>query len=246
MMKLPHRRHVLRLAAGAAALPTVTRIARAQAYPSRPVRIIVSYPAGSGPDLVARLVDRRLSDRLGQQFVVENGPGTSIATEMVVRAPPDGYTLFLATSTDAINAALYPNLSFDFIRDIAPVASIGRTPVVMAVNPSLPAKTLPDFIAYAKANPGKLHFCIVRQRDSAAPRRRAVQDDDQRRIGSRAVSRQLHARSARRTGASRIYDNTQLDRVHSNGQIARSRGCERDALGHAAGRSRSRRICAGL
>jgi tripartite-type tricarboxylate transporter receptor subunit TctC len=158
MMKLPHRRHVLRLAAGAAALPTVTRIARAQAYPSRPVRIIVSYPAGSGPDLVARLVDRRLSDRLGQQFVVENGPGTSIATEMVVRAPPDGYTLFLATSTDAINAALYPNLSFDFIRDIAPVASIGRTPVVMAVNPSLPAKTLPDFIAYAKANPGKLHF----------------------------------------------------------------------------------------
>ncbi len=158
MMKLPHRRHVLRLAAGAAALPTVTRIARAQVYPSRPVRIIVSYPAGSGPDLVARLVDRRLSDRLGQQFVVENGPGTNIATEMVVRAQPDGYTLLMTTSTDAINATLYPNLSFDFIRDIAPVASIGRTPVVMAVNPSLPAKTLPDFIAYAKANPGKVNF----------------------------------------------------------------------------------------
>jgi tripartite-type tricarboxylate transporter receptor subunit TctC len=158
MMKLPHRRHVLRLAAGAAALPTVTQIARAQVYPSRPVRIIVSYPAGSGPDLVARLVDRRLSDRLGQQFVVENGPGTNIATEMVVRAPPDGYTLLMTTSTNAINATLYPNLSFDFIRDIAPVASIGRTPVVMAVNPSLPAKTLPDFIAYAKANPGKVNF----------------------------------------------------------------------------------------
>jgi tripartite-type tricarboxylate transporter receptor subunit TctC len=158
MMKLPHRRHVLRLAAGAAALPTVTRIARAQVYPSRPVRIIVSYPAGSGPDLVARLVDRRLSDRLGQQFVVENGPGTNIATEMVVRAPPDGYTLLMTTSTNAINATLYPNLSFDFIRDIAPVASIGRTPVVMAVNPSLPAKKLPDFIAYAKANPGKVNF----------------------------------------------------------------------------------------
>jgi tripartite-type tricarboxylate transporter receptor subunit TctC len=158
MMKLPHRRHVLRLAAGAAVLPTVTRIARAQAYPSRPVRIIVGYPAGSGPDLVARLVDRRLSDRLGQQFVVENGPGTNIATEMVVRAPPDGYTLLMTTSTNAINATLYPNLSFDFIRDIAPVASIGRTPVVMAVNPSLPAKTLPDFIAYAKANPGKVNF----------------------------------------------------------------------------------------
>jgi tripartite-type tricarboxylate transporter receptor subunit TctC len=158
MMKLPHRRHVLRLAAGAAALPTVTRIARAQVYPARPVRIIVGYPAGSGPDLVARLVDRRLSDRLGQQFVVENGPGTNIATEMVVRAPPDGYTLLMTTSTNAINATLYPNLSFDFIRDIAPVASIGRTPVVMAVNPSLPAKTLPDFIAYAKANPGKVNF----------------------------------------------------------------------------------------
>jgi tripartite-type tricarboxylate transporter receptor subunit TctC len=155
MMKLPHRRHVLRLAAGAAALPTVTRIARAQAYPSRPVRIIVSYPAGSSPDLVARLVARRLSDRLGQQYVVENPPG---ATEMVLRALPDGYTLLMTATANAINATLYPNLNFNFIRDIAPVASIGRTPVVMAINPSLPAKTLPDFIAYAKVNPGKINF----------------------------------------------------------------------------------------
>jgi tripartite-type tricarboxylate transporter receptor subunit TctC len=129
--------------------------AQAQTYPTRPVRFIVSYPAGSSPDLVARLVARRLSDRLEQQFVVENPPG---ATEMVMRAPPDGYTLLMTATTNAINATLYPNFNFNFIRDIAPVASIGRTPVVMAVNPSLQAKTLPDFIAYAKANPGKINF----------------------------------------------------------------------------------------
>jgi tripartite-type tricarboxylate transporter receptor subunit TctC len=149
------RRRFLHLAVGAAALPTMSRIARAQAYPTRPVRIIVSYPAGSSPDLVARLVARRLSDRLGQQFIVENPPG---ATEMVVRAPPDGYTLLMTTTPNAINSTLYANVNFNFIRDIAPVASIGHTPVVMAVNPSLPAKTLPDFIAYAKANPGKINF----------------------------------------------------------------------------------------
>jgi tripartite-type tricarboxylate transporter receptor subunit TctC len=119
------------------------------------VRFIVSYPAGSSPDLVARLVARRLSDRLGQQYVVENPPG---ATEMVLRAPPDGYTLLMTATANAINAAPYANLNFNFIRDIAPVASIGRTPVVMAINPSLPAKTLPDFIAYAKVNPGKINF----------------------------------------------------------------------------------------
>ena len=154
-MKRPHRRQLLHLAAGAVALPAVARFAWAQTYPTRPVRFIVSYPAGSSPDLVARLVARRLSDRLEQQFVVENPPG---ATEMVMRAPPDGYTLLMTATTNAINATLYPNVNFNFIRDIAPVASIGRTPVVMAVNPSLPAKTLPDFIAYAKANPGKINF----------------------------------------------------------------------------------------
>jgi tripartite-type tricarboxylate transporter receptor subunit TctC len=153
-MKLP-RRTFLHLAAYAVALPAVSRFAWAQTYPTRPVRIIVSYPAGSSPDLVARLVARRLSDRLGQQYVVENPPG---ATEMALRAPPDGYTLLMTATANAINAMLYPNLNFNFIRDIAPVASIGRTPVVMAINPSLPAKTLPDFIAYAKANPGKINF----------------------------------------------------------------------------------------
>ena len=152
---MSHRRRFLHLAAGAVVLPAVSRFAWAQTYPTRPVRFIVSYPAGSSPDLVARLVARRLSDRLGQQYVVENPPG---ATEMVLRAPPDGYTLLMTATANAINATLYPNLNFNFIRDIAPVASIGRTPVVMAINPSLPAKTLPDFIAYAKANPGKINF----------------------------------------------------------------------------------------
>jgi tripartite-type tricarboxylate transporter receptor subunit TctC len=154
-VKRPHRRQLLHLAMGAGALPAVSRSAWAQTYPTRPVRFIVSYPAGSSPDLVARLVARRLSDRLGQQFVVENPPG---ATEMVERGPPDGYTLLMTTTPNAINATLYPNLNLNFIRDIAPVASIGHTPVVMAVNPSLPPKTLPDFIAYAKANPGKINF----------------------------------------------------------------------------------------
>ena len=153
-MKLPRRRF-LHLATSAVALPAVSCFAWAQTYPTRPVRFIVSYPAGSSPDLVARLVARRLSDRLGQQYVVENPPG---ATEMVLRALPDGYTLLMTATANAINATLYPNLNFNFIRDIAPVASIGRTPVVMAINPSLPAKTLPDFIAYAKVNPGKINF----------------------------------------------------------------------------------------
>jgi tripartite-type tricarboxylate transporter receptor subunit TctC len=157
-MKLSRRRQLLHLAVGAVALPAVSRFAWAQTYPTRTVRIIVGYPAGSGPDLVARFVGRRLSDRLGQQFAIENRPNANIAAEMVVRAPPDGYTLLMITATNAINATLYPNSSFNFIRDIAPVASIGRTPVVMAVNPSLPAKTLSDFIAHAKANPGKIKF----------------------------------------------------------------------------------------
>jgi tripartite-type tricarboxylate transporter receptor subunit TctC len=156
-MKLP-RRTFLNLAAGAAVLPARSRFAWAQAYPTRPVRIVVGYPTGSGPDLIMRLVARRLSDRLGPQFVVENPSGANLAAEMVVRAPPDGYTLLMVTSTNAINATLYPNSNVNFIRDIAPVASIGRTPVVLAINPSLPVKTLRDFVAYAKANPGKIKF----------------------------------------------------------------------------------------
>jgi len=156
-MKLP-RRSFLHLAAGAAALPALSRIARAQAYPMRPVRIIVGVTPGAGLDILARLTGQRLSERLGQQFIIENRPGagTNIAAEAVVRAPPDGYTLLFATAANAINATLYEKLNFNFLRDIAPVASFARAPLVMVINPSLPAKTVPEFIAYANANPGKV------------------------------------------------------------------------------------------
>ena len=158
-MKLP-RRNFLHLAAGVAALPAVSRIARAQAYPSRAVRIIVpSAPAGP-TDILARLMGQWLSERLGQSFVIENRPGGggNIGTEAVVRASPDGYTLLMVGSLNTINAALYDKLNFNFIRDIAPVASVIRYPSVMVVNPSVPAKSVPEFIAYAKANPGKIHM----------------------------------------------------------------------------------------
>jgi tripartite-type tricarboxylate transporter receptor subunit TctC len=157
------RRQFLHLAAGAAALPAVSRVARAQAYPTRPVRIIVGFGPGGVTDIVARIMAQWLSDRLGQPFVVENRPGggTNIATEVVVRAAPDGYTLLLTTSNNLVNATLFDKLSFNFIQDIAPVASINRTPAVMEVNPSVPAKTVPEFIAYAKANPGKLNMAAV-------------------------------------------------------------------------------------
>ena len=152
------RRRLLQLAVGAAALPTVSRIARAQAYPTRPVRLIVSFTPGSAPDIVARLVGQWLSERLGQQFLVENRPGagTNIGTELVVRAPADGYTLLLVGAPNAINTTLYDKLSFNFLRDIAPVAGISRGCLVMVVHPSFPAKTVPEFIAYAKANPRKV------------------------------------------------------------------------------------------
>ena len=155
-MKLP-RRHFLHLAAGAAALPAVSRMAWAQAYPTRPVRWIVCVAPGGTLDITARLMGQWLSDRLAQQFVIENRPGggNNIGTETVVRAPADGYTLLLVSAANAINATLYDKLNFNFIRDIAPVASISRVPLVMAVNPSVPARTVSEFIAYAKTNPGK-------------------------------------------------------------------------------------------
>jgi tripartite-type tricarboxylate transporter receptor subunit TctC len=158
-MKLP-RRKLLHLAAGAAALSAVSRIARAQTYPDRPVRIIVGFPAGSSSDIVARLIGQWLSERLGQQFIVDNRAGASgnIGTELAAKAPPDGYTLLFAVSSNAINAALYEKLNFDFIRDIAPVASVDRVPLVMEINPLVPAKTVPEFIAYAKVNPGKINM----------------------------------------------------------------------------------------
>jgi tripartite-type tricarboxylate transporter receptor subunit TctC len=158
-MKLP-RRSFLHLAAGAAALPALPRIARAQAYPSRPVRIVAPTAPGGAPDIIARLIGPWLSQRLGQQFVVENRPGSgnNIGTEAVVRAAPDGYTLLIVSSSNTINATLYDKLNFVFLRDIAAVAGIISLPFVMVLNPSVPAKTVPDFIAHAKANPGKVSF----------------------------------------------------------------------------------------
>jgi tripartite-type tricarboxylate transporter receptor subunit TctC len=156
-MKLP-RREFLYLAAGAVALPAISRMARAQTYPTRPVRLVVGFDAGGAADILARLMGQWLSERLGQQFVIENRSGASgnIAAEAVARATPDGYTLLLPGSTDVINATLYEKLNFNFIRDIVPVASITRAPHVMVVHPSFPAKTVPEFIAFAKANPRKI------------------------------------------------------------------------------------------
>jgi tripartite-type tricarboxylate transporter receptor subunit TctC len=156
-MKIPRRRF-LHLAAGAAALPAVSRIARAHAYPARPVRIVVGFPPGGLADIGARLIGQWLSEQLGQQFIIENRPGAAnnIATEVVVKAPPDGYTLLLVGASNAANATLFDKLNFVFLSDIVPVGGVAAWPLVIVVNPSFPAKTIPEFIAYAKANPGKL------------------------------------------------------------------------------------------
>jgi tripartite-type tricarboxylate transporter receptor subunit TctC len=158
-MKL-HRRRILQLAAAAAAAPVLPRVAVALDYPNRPVRLIVGYTAGSAPDIAARLIGQSLSDRLGQQFITENKPGagTNLSTEAVVRATPDGYTLLVVATPNTLSGLLHDNLSFDFVRDIAPVGYIGATPFVMVVAPSFPAQTVAEFIAYAKANPGKVNM----------------------------------------------------------------------------------------
>jgi tripartite-type tricarboxylate transporter receptor subunit TctC len=158
-MKLPRRKFIY-LAVGAAALPVLPRAACALDYPTRPVRIILGFPPGSATDIVARLIAQSLSERLGQQVIVDNRPGagSNIGTEAVVRSPPDGYTLLAATVTNAVNATLYQDLNFDFVRDIAPVIGTFRSPNVMVVTQSLPTKTLAEFIAYAKANPGKINY----------------------------------------------------------------------------------------
>ena len=158
-MKLP-RRQFIRLATGAVALPAMPRLAGAQSYPSRPVRLIVGFPAGGSADIVARLIGQSLSERLGQPFIIENRPGagSNIGTETVVRAPPDGYTLLMVSAANVTNATLYDNLNFNFIRDIAPVAFMDRVANVLEVNPSIPARTVPEFTAYAKANPGKINM----------------------------------------------------------------------------------------
>jgi tripartite-type tricarboxylate transporter receptor subunit TctC len=157
------RRRFIHLATSGLALPALCRVASAQSYPARPVRLIVGLPAATAPDIVARLLAQWLSERLSQPFVVENRPGagTNLASEMVVHAPPDGYSLLLAIAANAINTALYDNINFNFVRDIAPVAGIGGVPFVMLVNPSFPATTVPKFIAHAKANPGKINMASV-------------------------------------------------------------------------------------
>jgi tripartite-type tricarboxylate transporter receptor subunit TctC len=155
-----HRRQFLHLTAGSAALPMLACHAWAQAYPARPVNLIVTFPSGSGPDIIGRLAGQWLSEGLGQQFVIENKPGFggNIGTEYVVSSPADGYTILMPVSTNAVNATLYPNLSFNFMHDIAPIAGIAKTPFVVVVPASFPAKTLLQFIAYAKANPGKINM----------------------------------------------------------------------------------------
>ena len=203
-MKLP-RRNFLHLAAGAAALPAVSRFAWAQAYPTRSVRLIVPVAPAGASDITARLMGQWLSERLGQQFVIDNrsGGGTNIGTEAVVRAPADGYTLLMVGSGNATNAAFYDKLNFNFIRDIAPVAGVFRGPYVMVVNPSVPAKTVPEFIAYAKANPRKL--TMASSGTGAVPHRR--------RHGSRALSRRRAGahRSHRRAGAGLLRHHRLID-----------------------------------
>ena len=188
-MKLP-RRNFLHLAAGAAALPALSRVARAQPYPSRPVRIVVGLAPGGANDITARLMGQWLSERLGQQFIIDNRPGAggNIAAEAVVRAPADDYTLLFVGAPNAINATLYAKLNYNFIRDIAPVAGIATAPLVMEVHPSVPAKTVPEFIAYAKANPGQDQHGIAWHWKHAALGRRAVQHHGRPEPGSRAVS----------------------------------------------------------
>jgi tripartite-type tricarboxylate transporter receptor subunit TctC len=160
-MKFP-RRQFLHLAAGAVVLPAVSRVAMAQAYPTKPVRLVVGFAAGGAMDIAARLIGQWLSERLSQQFIIENRPGagTNIGTEAVVRAPPNGHTLLVVSVANTVNATLYERLSFNFIRDIAPVGGLIRGPLVMEVHPSVPAKTVPEFIAYAKANPGKISIAV--------------------------------------------------------------------------------------
>ena len=218
-MKLP-RRKFLHLAAGATALPALPRFARAQAYPTRPVRYIVSAPPDGSQDILARLTSQWLSERLSQQFVIENRR-TNTATEAVVRAPADGYTLLSVAPPSAINATLYNNLSFNFIRDIAPVAGIFRGPYVMLVHPSVQAKTIPEFIAYAKSNPGKLNMASAGTGSGphvAGELFKMMTGQH----GPCAVSRwsaRAH-RSAGRAGTSCIWRRTRINRIHQNRKAA--------------------------
>jgi tripartite-type tricarboxylate transporter receptor subunit TctC len=235
-MKLP-RRKFLYLAAGAAALPAISRIARAQAYPTRPVRVIVPFAPGGAFDILARLIGQWLSGRLGQPFVIENRPGggTNIGTEAVVRASPDGYTLLVVGVSNAINATLYDRLNFNFIRDIAPVASFASGALVMVVNPSVPATTVPEFIAYAKANPGKISMASA---GSGAPSHvsgelfKMLAGIDMVHVPYRGAGPALvDAPDRCKSGSPPALG----DRIRQGRQTPRPGGDHRDALGRAAG-----------
>ena len=185
------RRHFITLIGGAAALSALPRAAAALDYPTRPVHWIVGFPPGGATDIIARLMGQWLSERLGQSFVIDNRPGagSNIGTEAVAHAPADGYTLLLISGAQPINATLYEHLNYNLVRDIAPVASISSEPNLMVVHPSVPVTTVPEFIAYATANPGKTHHGVVRQRHHRPYQRRDVQDDDRGEHAARAVSR---------------------------------------------------------
>ncbi len=203
-MKLA-RRDMLRLGAAAAALPCLPEAAAAQTYPTRPVRIVVPYPVGIAPDIATRLLAEGLSQRLKQQFIVDNRPGgaANIGTQIVVKAAPDGYTLLTSTMTNVLNMSLYEKLDFNFLRDLVPVSGLVLLPLVLVVNPSVPAKTLPEFIAYAKKNPGKINFASVGSgaaTDVAGELFNMMAGSPH---GERAVSQQLSARPAQRPGAGR-------------------------------------------
>ena len=248
-MKLPRRR-LLPLAAGAAALPALSRFARAQTYPARPVRILVGFTAGGAFDIVARLMGQWLSDRLHQPFIVENRPGasTNIATEAAVLAPADGYTLLLGGATNAINATLYQKLNFNFIRDIAPVAGVVRLPNVMEVNPSFPAKTVPEFIAYANANPGRINMGSPGNGTSqhlAGELFKMMTGVDLVHVPYRGAAQSLADLLGGQVQVS--FDPlAAVDRIHQIGQAPRVGGDDSGAFGGAAGPADRGRFRAGL
>ena len=219
------RRDFLHLAAGSATL-ALPRVAMADTYPSRPVRVIVGLPPANSPDIIARLISGWLSERLGQPFVVENRPGaaTGIATELVVRAAPDGYTLLLVVAGNTVNGSVFKNLNYDFGRDIAPVASIGGIPLAMAVTPSFPAKTVAGIHRLCQSQSGQGLHGLVGQRQRAARRRRVVRDDGRRRSHACPVSQQPVSRSAQRTGAGHVQPGAGGDRLRSSGQAAGAGG----------------------
>ncbi len=244
------RRKFLRLAAASPTLSLLPRAAKAQSYPARPIRLIVQVPPGGSPDIVARVMGQWLSEKLGQPVVVDNRPGASgnIATEFVTKATPDGYTLLLSMSSNAINASLYQHLNFNFMQDTAPVASISLIPLVMDVNPAVPAKSVPEFIDYVKANPGKVNLAasgvgtplyVAGALFKMMTGLTMLDVNYQGEVGG-------DARSAERTGAGHVRRDAGFARLHQVRPAPRARGDVEEATGTDAGRPGDGRICAGL